>query len=389
MPRLCSVDVCGENQPNNKVLYDLQFIKASNGDYLLVASGDPGIVIYKWAHFEAAIDAALDESESSGSVLTPKKAKCQDPQPPIQQTGELKPISTFKPYPSPDMSFGGSVEINSTSYSRHGILYGAAGDSFGCYQWDLATETLLGTFGGASRFGNGGGGHRDYLHVVKAIANNEGTTQYVITGGEDGNMGMWDGKTRRLVEMWNIQSVMEKKKDLVVASYNTSSTSNNSRSFMTSSSLSTLPWNNGTNVWVSSMDTTNNGNWLAVCGGAENTNNNSLTSRSSSSPNTSGFMTLWHLPTRTFTSGCVTRESLSTVLYNDALDSFVSGGNEGRISFWDSTTMVRSGRSWCTPPATYTISCDKELNTMVVGGSGGILDCFLERVKVSQLQVTS
>jgi len=369
---IISVYVGGGTGKNNCVLYDLKFIQISGGDHLLVASGDPGIVIYKWTHFEAAIAIAIDDGEA---CLSPKKAKCQDPSS-IQQPDVIKPITSFQPHPSPATSFGESVEINCTSYNESdGILFGASGDVFGCYQWDLSTERLLGTFAGASRFD--GGGHRDYLHVVKAIPENGMSSRYVITGGEDGNMGFWDGKNRKLIEMINIQTSMDKNKDLV-----TCNTTSNNRSFMSSSST---PWNNGSNLWVSSVDT--RGNWLAVCGGAENTNNISLTSRSS--PSTSGFATLWHLPSRTFTSGCVTRESLNTVVYSDSLNCFVSGGNEGRISFWDSTTMVHSGRSWSSPPATYTVSADPESNTMVVGGSGGILDCFADRVKVSQLQLSS
>lgn len=55
-------------------------------------------------------------------------------------------------------------------------MYAASGDGFGCYQWDLETEQLLGTFG------RGKGHHSDYLHVVKVVDGG------VITGGEDGKM---------------------------------------------------------------------------------------------------------------------------------------------------------------------------------------------------------
>ena len=77
--------------------------------------------------------------------------------------------------------------------------------------------------------------------------------------------------------------------------------------------------------------------------------------------------------------------------YNDSLDCLISGGNEGRISFWGSITKLGQARgcAWSTPPATYTISIDSESNSMIVGGSGGILDCFMDRVKVSQLLLNS
>ena len=89
----------------------------------------------------------------------------------------IQPICTFHPHRSPIET----IEINSTSYDQtHNILYAAAGDGFGCYQWDLETMQLLGTFGGANV---GTRCDSDYLHVVKVIQDGE-----VITGGEDGKM---------------------------------------------------------------------------------------------------------------------------------------------------------------------------------------------------------
>ncbi|KAL7530262.1 hypothetical protein ACHAWF_003306 [Thalassiosira exigua] len=358
------VRVGGEGR-SHLVLYDLKFIRTNNED-LLVVSGDPGVLLYKWRDFEAVIDA-----RDGRDCTTAAKPKCQDPQNKKQSSRqgpfvEIDPVATFQPHPSPAASFGEPIEINSTSFiEQDGTLFGAAGDVFGCYRWDLATETLLGTFGGASRYD--GGGHRDYLHVVKALPEEaSGGSRVVVTGGEDGNMGFWDGKTGKMIEMVNVQSVMDKNKNLLTSN---ASASNTNRGFMSNSSSS----------WVSSMDA--NGDWLAVCGGVESANN-SITARSG--PNSSGFLALWHLPSRKFTSGSVTRESLNAVVYNPSLDSFVTGGNEGRISFWEPTTLVRSGRSWCTPPSTYTISVGP---SMLVGGVGGTLDCFVDRVKVSQMSI--
>ena len=347
----------------NNVLYDLQFIETNNSEHLLVVSGDAGILMYNWSQFEEAISAAMDGNDVT-SIPKPKKVKCQDPVSPTSSSN-IKPVTTFKPHTS--TIFGNSVEINSTSYDKsNGILYGAAGNVFGCYQYDVASEKLLSTFGCASG-GVSSGGHTDYLHVVKTIPESDGMgSRCVMTGGEDGKLGFWDGKERKLIEMMNIQSAMNKNKHLV-----TSDTTTNNRVF------SSTNWNNSTsNTWVSSMAT--NGNWLAVCGGSENNS-------SRSGPNSSGFMTLWHLPTRTFTSGRVTRENINAVVHNQSLDSFVTGGNEGRVSFWESTSVERSSRSWCSPPATYSLSIDPDSNNMIVGGIGGILDCFVDRVKTSQL----
>ena len=166
---------------------------------------------------------------------------------------------------------------------------------------------------------------------------------------------------------------MDKNRQLV-----TGQTSN--RGFLNNSSV----WNNGSNLWISSIE--HSGNWLAVAGGAEH-GHNGITARSSSAPATSGFMTMWHLPTRSFSSGCVTRESINAIVYNPSLDLFVTGANEGRISYWESTSAKRVGWAWCSSSATYALSFSSEAGRLVAGGSGGVVDCFVDRVRISQLRV--
>jgi hypothetical protein len=338
----------------DNVLYDVQFVQNSNSEKLLIVSGDPGVIIYKWSDFGRAIQAIKDQHTTDFESL-PNETPIID----------ITPITSFHPHPFP----AENIEINSTSYdSINNLLYGAAGDGFGCYQWDLDTQKLLGTFGGSVGGRGMNKGHADYLHVVKTLSDG-----VVITGGEDGNLGFWNGKERKLIQMYNIQSTMDNKKALV-------SGQSSNRGFLSNTSTT---WNNGSRLWVSSMDT--NGNWLSLCGGAEN-GNNSLAGRSSSAPATSGFMTLWHLPTRSFTSGCVTRESINAVAYNPYLDLFVTGANEGRISYWDPTKAARVGRAWCTPSSTYALSVSPKSGLMVAGGCGGMLDCFVDRIKVSELR---
>ena len=308
----------------DKVLYDVQFIERS-GDTLLVVSGDPGILLYKWSAF---LDA-MDNLSGGNNII-------------------LEPMSKFKPHPSPSDALGEPIEINSTSYNAFdNALYGVAGDSFGCYQWDLESGKLVGTFGGS--------GKNNYLHDVMSISNN-----LVLTAGEDGAIAFWDGKERKLIERVNVQDTMNKNKQSVTWQIQNKG-----------------QWSNVSNLWVSSMD--RKGDWLAAVGGSESGNNMSLRS----GPSTSGFMATWHLPTRTFNSGCVTRESYNAIVYNQNLDSFVSGGNDGRLTFWDSATGECTGRSGCTTSMIYALCCTPSL--MVAGGTGGSLDCFIDRVKASNL----
>jgi WD40 repeat protein len=184
--------------------------------------------------------------------------------------------------------------------------------------------------------------------------------------------GFWNGQ-RKLIQLYDIQSTMDKNKQLVTGQ-------STNRGFLNNSSI----WSSGCNLWVSSIEP--NGNWLAVGGGAEY-GHNGITARSSSTPATSGFLTTWHFPTRSFSSGCVTRESINAIAYNPSLDMLVTGANEGRISYWESTSAKRVGRAWCSSSATYALSVSSESGKMVAGGCGGVVDCFVDRVRISQLRL--
>jgi hypothetical protein len=146
-----SVQVSSDNSTTDNALYNVEFINTDSE--LLLISGDPGILVYRWSDFEQSIQQ-IHENESSPATV------------------DIHPVTSFHPHPSPLET----IEINCTSYDpRSNVLYAAAGDGFGCYQWDMTSLTLLGTFGGR-------GVHSDYLHVVKVVDDR------VITGGEDGKM---------------------------------------------------------------------------------------------------------------------------------------------------------------------------------------------------------
>eukprot|EP00804_Cyclotella_cryptica_P025659 CCRYP_002878-RA/>CCRYP_002878-RA protein AED:0.20 eAED:0.20 QI:44/1/1/1/1/0.66/3/4316/292 len=135
---------------NNTILYDVQFLQNTNTSHsplLLAVSGDPGILLYKWSDFERAISQVEQQQNDHPSSTDSTKVR-----PTIM---EIPPLTCFRPHPSPTIE---SIEMNSTSLDGfHNWLYGAAGDGFGCYQWDLESERLLGTFGGRGAGGGGGG----------------------------------------------------------------------------------------------------------------------------------------------------------------------------------------------------------------------------------------
>ena len=358
----------GATKKGGNTLYDLQFIQ-NGGEHQLVASGNQGVLVYRWSDILDLIDSERDAG-SAGDGAPPRR-RCQDP-----PAGRPEPAATFQPCPHRPTNF------NSTASSGDGTLYAAAGDGSCCYVFDLASESLLGTFG-ARDDGGGGGGHTNFLHVVKALPEDAaGVSNCIITGGEDGNVGFWDGKERRLVEMVHVQSAMNERRGLVTSDLPLPTPS---RSYLSGAAPASM-WGNATRSWVSAADA--NGNWLAVCGGAESApggggGGSGLASSSrSSGPGRCGFASLFHLPTRTLASGRVTRECVSTVVYSEGLGNFVTGGNEARLSFWGGTSLSsRVGRSWTCVPAAYSLTADGS-SGLVVGGVGNAIDGLAGKSRV-------
>lgn len=356
-------------------LYDLQFVR-NGGEDQLVASGNRGVLVYRWSDVLDWIDSESDGGGPDGGAAPSGRGRCQDP--PARRP---EPAATLQPSPHRPTNF------NSAASPGDGTLYAAAGDG-SCYRYDLASGTLLGTLGGRGGGGGGrSGGRARFLHVVRALpADAACASDLVLTGGEGGDVGFWDGKERRLVGSVHVPSAMNERRGLVTSDLPLPSSS---RSFLVGSAAPPSIWGNATRSWVSSADA--NGNWLAVCGGAESTpggtggTGGGLSSSSSraSGPGRCGFASLFHLPTRTFAGGRVTRECVSAVVYSEGLGNFVTGGNEARLSFWGGTSFSsRVGRSWTSVPAAYALTADGP-SGLVVGGVGNVMDCLAGKSRVS------
>lgn len=98
----------------------------------------------------------------------------------------------FRPYPSAS----GSVEVNEFVV-QHPYLYGAAGDAFGVYKWNIESGELVGTY----KTKNGG-----YLHSLDLVPN----SNLLIAGGEDGILEVWDTDTDKRVDCIDLSQDLPK-----------------------------------------------------------------------------------------------------------------------------------------------------------------------------------
>ena len=183
--------------------------------------GDDGILIYKWADIYQEITMSVHTITTTKT--TTAKTMCKP------RNVELEPIAHYQPPSSSQNLYYTQTqtqpqpqpptEINCTSVdASRKVLFAAAGDLAGCYQWDLETGQLIGTLHGGGHLSKSSSSHprgrafgrrlqrdantnttqqqqqqqqqskrrhHDFLHSVCIVPGEKG---YVLTGGEDGNV---------------------------------------------------------------------------------------------------------------------------------------------------------------------------------------------------------
>jgi len=358
-------------------LYDLKFHHINGKQYLIV-SGNIGVLVYQWEHVLAKLDEAAGKYDSSSSQEESDLSSIQRQ----TTTIHVAPVSNFKTHPSVTERQG--VEVNCVSCDeRNGILYGAAGDLFGCYQWNLSTGQLIQTLSGGVVTGFGSASssspssHTDFLHSVRALSDGSAT---VLTGGEDGKFGIWDGKEGKLIEMIDCRSAMNKGK-LSNQSTDWQQWDREGGNRPSSKTNSHSIWGPGHHLWVSGIDVDSGCNWAAVCGGAEGGGGNNASRNGSASDlpsNAGGFVTLWSLRTRSLVAGSATRENVQAVSYSHAFDRMVTTGNEPIVSFRSRTDIQPQERAWLSSPSGFAIAVNEENGVMAVGGASRRVDLFTD-----------
>lgn len=324
--------------------------------------GDHGISIYLWED----IVAKLSQTQTKKSMNN------------VQIIENIKPISQYKAYPSisirssalgnnssnNNILCSNTPEINYTAVDEsRNVIYGASGDLFGCYQWDLESGKLLSTLSSASSSKGSKKHHEDYLHAICAVP---GSSGQVLTAGEDGKVGWWDAKQNKVVEMISCREV--------IPEYLKQPLLGKNAHFWVSGitpDRGSVP-----NIMDGGEITTN---WACFCGGIEKNVQNQRNNNENE-----GFLAMWNLPTRTITSAHTTKENIQSVeFFNDRI---VTIGNENVVTYWSAYARQKyQDRVWCTPSSCFGIGVDDfELSSsnnsssrrFAVCGKGNMIDCF-------------
>ncbi len=367
---ICNDDINVGHPPSfnfkvsDRTLYDVHFVEKSQQQSFLITCGDMGVFLYHW-----------------NDIL---KAMTNKPSRKTSYQNEIKPVAIMYPYPT---SSPVPTEVNRISYdSTNGYLYGACGDLFGGYIWDVNTSKLI----GALSQRNQNQSHKSYLHTIKTVFstnNNDKNKHFIITGDESGVVGIWDGKNQRLIEMINMKSAL-----IECHNGNSIQDDNDTRNFTSSDNNSTFPQlknvNNNTSLWVSSISVDESSQWAVIGGGVE------YHSESLGGMADRGFLALMNLETRSVHSCSTTRENVNEVAFCHCTSmKIVSVGNNNTLSFWNSNDLSkgRVGRSFVSSPSSYAIAVPKAKGGLVaVAGVGSLIDCYSEHgTKFSSLKFQS
>jgi hypothetical protein len=358
-----------KNRDSGCCLYSLQLVKlngTSDDDDCLVVSGEGGIYLINWTKDVAPhlldIDDDNDNDDDTAMMVKNKKKKKKrkafDPSINVNIVRHLKPHASAAPAWNGDDNNGQMVEINDFALDHDNAdpyhIYGAAGDAFGCYKWNLERGEVVATYrpqnnnNGLSRRRNGNSGYcnNNYLHTVNMTTSHP---HAILLGGENGTLELWDTHADQRIEAWTMGS---------------STTANNDGS-------SSSGW-----VGASAMA----GDWWHVGGGRGGGSNNSGESGG-------GFVASFHGPTRCLVTNRTTPEVIQYLQYDTAATTLYSVGSESFVSRWDDPCTLRqrqkigcstaSGFATAVLPGSSTTSTTTTTGGLVaVAGTGSTVDLF-------------
>jgi WD40 repeat protein len=266
----------------------------------------------------------------------------------FQASHTVQVRKTFLPHPCASNSL---VEIRDFCVDNQiQFLYGAAGDAFGCYKWDIETEQIVATY-------IGGG----CIHSVDLIVPKNPSPILLLTGGVDGVLRIWDTSANKVVD--SVDFGKEPKIDA------TSPQSQIRRS--------TTNYRRHPNLWITSCRARDE-NWYIVAGGRRDRG---------------GFVATWHAPTKSLVSFVATYESIQNLAFYKNSATLLSVANESFISHWknpltlvstnddddDDTSRMTSPvrqRVWTNQPSVYAVAVLDSANRIATGGVGSTVDVF-------------
>ncbi|KAL3667831.1 hypothetical protein V7S43_007381 [Phytophthora oleae] len=283
-------------------IYSLRFTNDESNP-LLISGGDQDFRVWKWKDILAAMD-------------NPALAK------------KLKPVHVDH-LKRRTLGFRGALlpatEVNNVAVSKtSGHLFLAGGDSI-AHEWDVTTQQFTRQFTG----------HEDYLHAVRHLQH----SQELVTGSEDGTLGIWDMRQHKKVEFLRPQ--------------------------LTSQSAESSP----PSLWVGAVAHDDSEMWLACGGGSKRSPNGR-----SHQTQTGGFLGMWHLPSRVPVHYTKTTSDIHDIVFHHM--ELLSVGNDAGLKKWNRSSGQLLAAARSTLPSCHFCVVDQATDVIAVGGAAPSIDIY-------------
>jgi len=218
-----------------------------------------------------------------------------------------------------------ATEVNDVAVSKAtGHLFLAGGDSI-AHEWDLSTQHFTRQFEG----------HEDYLHAVRHLQH----SQELVTGSEDGTLGIWDVRQDKKVEFLRPQPAPQ-------------------------SSSPSPP-----SLWVGAVAHDESEMWLACGGGSKRSSGGRSQTRAPG-----GFLGMWHLPSRVPVHYTATTSDVHDVVFHHM--ELLSVGNDASLKKWNRSSGQLLAAARSTLPSCHFCVVDQATDVIAVGGAAPSIDIY-------------
>ena len=276
-----------------------------------ISGGDQDFRVWRWRKILDAL-----RNPSANQPLLPEQT-CHLAQKTLGLRGALLPFNEIN-----------DIAVSAGTTNR---VFLAGGDS-AAHEWDLETATCVRQYEG----------HSDYLHSVRHLQH----SQEIITGSEDGTVGIWDVRSAALLTFLQPKPKKNKRAGANGAAATTSATAANS-------------------LWVGSVATDASETWLA-CGGGKK--------RSLGLAPEPGFIAMWHLPSRVTIHYTPTPSDVQDLSFFHT--ELLSVGNEACVRKWNRSSGELLSTAHSNVASSRFCVTDESTDMIAVGGNGPLIDVY-------------
>ncbi|OWZ15680.1 hypothetical protein PHMEG_00010636 [Phytophthora megakarya] len=289
-------------QAHSTQIYSLRFA-GDETNPLLISGGDQDFRVWKWKDILAAVENSAKANQLKPVHVDHLKRRT------LGFRGALLPAS----------------EVNDVAVSKtSGHLFLAGGDSV-AHEWDVTTQQFTRQFEG----------HEDYLHAVRHLQH----SRELVTGSEDGTLGIWDVRQEKKVEFLRPQPATQ--------------------------SSSSPP-----SLWIGAVAHDESEMWVACGGGTKR----SPGGRTQQTQATGGFLGMWHLPSRVPVHYTETTSDVHDVVFHHM--ELLSVGNDASLKKWNRSSGQLLAAARSTLPSCHFCVVDHATDVIAVGGAAPAIDIY-------------